>query len=342
MKAYLITDLHFGVRNASIEWLNNQISYFDNFLINLLEGDDNILLIGGDVFDNRQSINIFVYHSVFKLFERLSKRFKEIHIIVGNHDISNKTTNDVNSLSIFNLIPNVFVYEQPEVKRFGKVDFLFMPWMNHKEHIYLQEYKADYILMHTDIASLHFNKHKESLNGVDIKTLKSFKRVFNGHIHFRQEKDNIVLLGSPYHLNRNDLDNEKMVYVLDLETDKLTKIKNTYSPEFKLIDFYNLIEYTLPETKEEFTNHYLYIKMPNSVTFDNGIQSIIESIAFTRNIKIIYYDDVETNNIDIAAYGEDISVEKIMSEYINLLTVETSTKVDIVNILNDLKKQLEN
>ena len=344
MKTYFISDLHFGVRNASVEWLKNQLSFFEEFLINKVE-EDSYLIIGGDVFDNRQTINIFVYHSVFTLFKKLSNRFKEIHIIIGNHDISNKTTNEVNALSMFNLIDNIFVYEKPATKILGNSKFLFMPWMNGEEFSYIQKYKSDkpdYLVMHTNINSLQLNKYKEISNGVDIMALKDFKKVFNGHIHYRQEKNNIIMMGNPYHLNRNDLDNDKYIYCLDVNTHELTKIKNTFSPEFKQIDFYNLLEMNLPSAQKQFSNNYMYIRISNSITFDNGINTVLDNLDCAKNIKILYYDDNEADDIDVANYNEDLSVEKIMEEYIESIPQEDETKKQIKKILDKYRLELQN
>ena len=341
MKAYFVSDLHFGVRNASVEWLNNQVSFFENFMIPNTE-KNSYLIIGGDIFDNRQNLNIFVFHTVTNLFKRLSEHFKEIHIIIGNHDISNKTTNEVNALSIFNLIPNIFVYEKPELKILNGTKFLFLPWSNHEEYKVIQQYKPqepDYLVMHTDISSLKLNKYREISGGVSMLELTDFKYVFNGHIHYRQEKDNIVMMGCPYHLNRNDLDNDKYIYVLDIQENKLSKILNNYSSKFKQIDFYSLIEMTETEAKKEFCGHYIYIRIPNSITFDNGINSVLYMLDCSRNIKILYYDDYEYQEPDIGG-TEEISIENIMDEYINNLNQDDSAKLEIRNILEKYKSEI--
>jgi len=218
---------------------------------------------------------------------------------------------------------------------------LFMPWMNYKEHIHIQNYTADYLVLHTEIAHLHFNKYKESINGVDIKTLKNFKKVFNGHIHYNQEKDNIVMLGCPYHLNRNDLDNDKYIYVLDLNTHVLDKIKNTHSPKFTQIDFYNILEYTLTDANNIFNNNYVYIKIPNNITFENGINNILEHLVYAKNIKVIYYDVALEIPEDIT-YSDDMSVNKIITEYIDNTQHDLQTKETIKNIIKKYENILLN
>jgi len=62
-KIFLLSDLHFGVRANSIEWLENQLSFFNDFYIPIIKEkkrDGDILFVLGDWFDNRQFLDINV------------------------------------------------------------------------------------------------------------------------------------------------------------------------------------------------------------------------------------------------------------------------------------------
>lgn len=345
-KIYFLTDIHFGVRNASDEWLMNQMSYFNDFFIPFVKADnvkEKYLFIGGDLFDNRQSINIRILHSVIQLFKDLSKIFKEIHIILGNHDISNKTTNDINVVSILGLLDNITVYKDPNIYTIGNSSFLFLPWANHNENIYLQEYQnVDYVLMHTDINTLRFNKYTQINDGVEIIYLSKFKKVFSGHIHYGQEKDNVIMLGSPYHMTRNDINNKKYVYTLDPYTHEIEKIENNFSPEFKEIDFNDLIEMTLPEANEYFRNNYVYIKISNLISFENGINIILEQLSNAKNIKIVYYDDLAniTNDVDITL-NQNLSIDEYIKEFVDALNQPDEIKESIQRIIHNYTLELD-
>src|SRR5574343_417982 len=89
-RTFLISDTHFGVRNSSNEWMEIQKEYFYNFLIPLLKKESkkgDILIHCGDVFDSRQSINLFVMNFALEIFEELAKILPVI-ILLGNHDIA--------------------------------------------------------------------------------------------------------------------------------------------------------------------------------------------------------------------------------------------------------------
>ncbi len=102
---FLISDLHFGVRANSLEWLQNQLDFFYKIYIpylkeNKKEGD--ILFILGDWFDNRQLLDINVMNKSIDLIFDLAD-IMPTYFLTGNHDIYKKHDTDVNSLAAFHL-----------------------------------------------------------------------------------------------------------------------------------------------------------------------------------------------------------------------------------------------
>ena len=62
-RVWMITDTHFGVRSNSREWMDIIDDYFKNTFIPLLKKESkpgDVLVHCGDVFDSRQSINLYV------------------------------------------------------------------------------------------------------------------------------------------------------------------------------------------------------------------------------------------------------------------------------------------
>lgn len=340
---YLISDIHFGVRNFSYEWLNNQLDYFNNFFIPTVSKDavkNKYLIIPGDVFDNRQTINILIYNKVLDLFKRLSDVFSHIYVITGNHDITNKNSNDINSLVVLDLIDNITIFKETTVASIGNKWFLFVPWCEHNEIQEIQKHPdCDYLIIHSDINGLSFNKYSKINDGLDTITLRNFKYVFSGHIHYSQEKDNVIMLGCPYHMNRNDLNNDKFIYRLNVNTNELSKIKNDYSPEFKEIDFYDLIEYTRSSASNLFRNNYVYLNVDSALTFENTLNMILQDINTARNIKIVHYQrTVSTQNELVST--DKITLGDIMNEYIDNLKHDEETVSLVRNIVNSYKKEL--
>ena len=118
MKVFITTDWHFGVYVNNLDkWLNMMEDYFYNFFIpylkeNVKEGD--ILVHCGDLYDNRTSIPIIASYKAEKILTEISKIIP-VHLIVGNHDLWNKGSNDINSVRLFNFVENINVYIEPSL-----------------------------------------------------------------------------------------------------------------------------------------------------------------------------------------------------------------------------------
>src|SRR5690606_28854460 len=132
MKLFLITDTHFGLSTINYDkHLKVMVDYFYNFFIPLLkeryeEGDCLIHL--GDLYDNRTYIPIDVLNIVEKLILDISE-ILPIYMIVGNHDIFNKSTNTVNSPKLHRWIPNVHIYEECTSLYMNNKKIVLMPWV---------------------------------------------------------------------------------------------------------------------------------------------------------------------------------------------------------------------
>lgn len=269
-KIFLLSDLHFGIRSNSLEWLNNFKEFFRNIYIpwlkeNIEEGD--ILFILGDWFDNRQLLDILVMNISIDLVDELSD-ILPVYFITGNHDIYKKKDTDVHSLRAFQHIQNVEIFEKPLIIENNISSILILPWINDKveEEKYAEKNsdRAKYIFAHTDLAGFKYENGKEIFKGAEL-TSYNYERVISGHIHKRQSNDDSigVYLGSPYHTKRSDIGNQKGTYIFHPKNNKLTFKKNDYSPIFQKITLSALLDKTLKECYDIFANNYSDIIIPD-------------------------------------------------------------------------------
>jgi len=279
MKAWLISDTHFGIKATDNDkWLSLMIDYFYQWFIptvknKVKKGD--ILIHCGDLFDNRNSINVKVVDSVVKLFEELSNIFSEIHVIAGNHDAYAMSSTSINSLCVIRNISNITIHDQTSTILLGGKKCTFMPWIHKKgdELSTLEEHAgSDYLFCHSDL-----NGCKTQLNPTrplnkwipDIEDFKGYGQVWSGHIHIRQSIKNFTHIGAPYHLDRNDIGNKKGIYVLDLSTSKHLFIENTWSPEFKKVQIINA-EALKALQIEQFNKDFIDLHISKSFIAENG------------------------------------------------------------------------
>lgn len=340
---FLLADLHFGIRSNSLEWLDNQQSYFNNFYIPFLKEnvkENDILFILGDTFDSRQSLDITILNSVISLIEKLSKIIP-VHIIIGNHDCAKKYNTDVNSIIAFKYIPNVYIYEKPAIITNQRNKILLLPWIGNKEteENYIRTNSYDYIFAHADINGFKYDNGKEiKTYGVDFLQFKNIKRLFSGHIHKRQEFKNFIYIGSPYHTKRSDIGNTKGIYVFNPNDNTFTFTPNNYSPIFQRITLDGILELTLSEAINVLNNNYTDIILPDKYI------NLFNLTKFIDLLKDCNYKKIETSN-ESKKLDEELldTIEGVdIGDILSLLELginELGHKTDVLIKLKSLNKK---
>lgn len=298
MKFFKISDLHYGKYTLdSDKWLKLMTSYMYEWFIPTvkkhIKKDDKIIILG-DIFDNRNSINLKVITAVVKLFEDLSK-LGEVHAIVGNHDMYLMNNPEINSVCMIRNIPNVFIYEKPTVMTFANKDVVFMPWIHGKDNELevISKYSgANLLLCHSDLNGCRtqlYPTRPHNRKILEIDDFKGFDRVFSGHIHIQQTINNFTFVGAPYHLDRNDIGNEKGIWVYDVKTGKELFIENDFSPQFKKIEIYD--EAALKTLKEEdFNNDFIDLHISKTFLSSNPkLRLQVEKITNKWKINEVFY-----------------------------------------------------
>lgn len=324
----MISDIHFGVRNNSLEWIENIKNYFYNFFIPYLKKLSNkkvSLIINGDVFDNRQSLDINVLTTVLEIFNSILKINKEmvIYIVAGNHDSYRKKENDITSLAIFEQFDRIEVIQKPTyITMFNGTKLLFVPWSGDMEqqNEAVNNNDADFIFMHNDIKSGYYDNNRPILNGVSVTTINN-KKIYSGHIHKRYDSDKFTYIGSPYHLRRSDIGNTKGIYSLiyNKDNNKWEEVftYNDYSPIFIRVKIEDILEKNIEELKNIFYNNYVDIVIKKNVCKYLNKQKLLEALSclkykkisiIVENDEVVMIDNIITdNNLSI----EDIIVKKI-------------------------------
>lgn len=313
-RIFLLSDLHFGVRGNSLEWLNNQLYFFEEFYFpflkeNVKEGD--IFFMLGDWFDNRQLLDINIMNKAIDIIFKISQ-IMPVYLMTGNHDIYKKHDTDVNSLAAFRFIPNVTIFEDPVIVTNGKSNILVLPWIGDKEkeekYAKANVKKAKYIFAHTDLQGFKYDNGRNIVKGADLLGVKGYKKIFSGHIHKRQEHSHVYYIGSPYHTKRGDIGNKKAVYVFDPDNNKVEEFENNLSSVFQRIKLEDLMEWTLEYTKSILSNNYTDIIVPDKYIHLFNLTKFIELLEGCPYKKVetvgekVKIDDDFVGIID----GEDI------------------------------------
>ncbi len=344
-KIYMAGDFHFGIyKFKQDKWLKMMLDYFYTDFLPYIkntykEGD--IFIFGGDLFDNRDAISVEVKYKA----ELLMKDIQDIiptYMLIGNHDMSNKSTvnNKVNSIHTLGWLPNIKIINKPEVIKWKNLDLVLMPFFDKKQDMInaISIHKGDLAFVHSDLNGCRLNMNSVSNRNtdmIDVNYFKDYKHVYSSHVHIRQVLSNFTFIGSPYEQDRGDLGNQKGIQIIyeDFSTDF---IPNKTSPIFEKIIIKK--EEDLIKFDSINKNNYIDLEIYNSVIVNSRktrkkIESILETGGFAKvdyindltKIDVITEDkaNIITENIDFTKLNPttDGSVEfdTIILNYINYI-----------------------
>jgi DNA repair exonuclease SbcCD nuclease subunit len=344
-RVWVLGDLHFGVRANSMEWLAIQKQFFDEVFIPTLKANvkpGDVLVQVGDTFDNRQSINIKVLNYAVRLFEELGK-ILPVHVICGNHDIWAKNSNEVTSIDSLKWIPNIQIYKEPKIMEWSGRKILMMPWRRDADHEAetLSEYPAtDIVFCHSEVRGIYLNAKVKNLHGVDSNIYDKYTRVYSGHIHFRQEKGKLLMVGTPYQLTRSDANNTKGFDLVNLEDMSETFYPNDVSPKFMKYNIMQLYDMQLGVFKNQIRNNFVDLFVPSKIATTNSLSHLINKIQnISRKLEPNIYQ--EDNYIDKDFHDMD-DVEEMYKNYsiLNLCNVYVESLGDDEETKTRLKEKL--
>jgi DNA repair exonuclease SbcCD nuclease subunit len=321
-KILLIGDSHLGLGypNSVDKWFKVHQEYFNDFLLPLLRKEltkDDIIVHLGDLFDNRSVIPINILNYAQNLLEEISK-ICQVHIIIGNHDLYTKATNDVNTVKLYKYIPGVTVYEEPTKIDFMGKSILMLPWVEKRKNqieILKQFSGCDYLFCHSDLngAKMHLTSvaHKNH-DKIDVEEFSGYRSVYSGHIHLKQVNKNFTFVGNLFEMDRNDLGNQKGIFILDVIENTERFIPNNVSPKFKKV--YLKSEDDILSLDSVSTKDYIDLFISNSLLINNRkLRRKLEAMLEQGNFASVeYLDDIVLQK---AENGEIITEELSTDEF---------------------------
>ena len=233
MKIALINDTHFGARGDSQLFFDYFMKFFDDvFFPYLKENDIKTVIHAGDLMDRRKFVNLNILNQVRNKFIKVLKDENiDFHCILGNHDVYYRNTNEVNSVrELFG--DDIHLYETPDVTNFDGLNIAFLPWVNkenQEESIkFIKNVAAPIIIGHLEFDGYEVMRGIYHQGGMDSKLFERFEKVYSGHFHCRQEKDNIYYMGTQYQITFSDLNETKGFHIFDTDTREIEFIENPH------------------------------------------------------------------------------------------------------------------
>ena len=347
MKIALLTDTHFGARNDNLNFNDYFYQFYEGVFFPYLQqnGIKHCIHLG-DLMDRRK----FVSYRILKDFrERFIQPFLhleiDLHILVGNHDIYFRNTNDVNSLQelLGANYKNIHIYPEAQEINFGGFPILMMPWINPQNEIYsfgmMDETKADTMMSHLEVVGFEMHGGHTSESGFDKSQFKKFDTVFSGHYHKKSDDGQIYYLGTPYQMTWSDYNCPKGFHVFDTETRELTRIVNPQKI-FEKIYYDDTQENYDTHDVNQYRNKYIKLVVVNKndlYKFDKFTDKLFK--ADCHEVKIIEdFTDLDANTVsdDIVENSQDTMT--LLGKYIDDLDVnldKTKLKGDISKLYHE-------
>jgi DNA repair exonuclease SbcCD nuclease subunit len=344
MKIALITDTHWGVRNDNLAFLDYFDKFYDDTFFKELDnrGISTVLHLG-DIVDRRKYISYVTLRRLKEGFiEPCIKRGIDLHVIVGNHDVPYKNTNDINAMQELFDKANINYYSYCQQVNFDGVPHAIVPWINNENYgatmEFLKNTEAQVVFGHFEIAGCLMDRGNMNEHGMKISDFDRFDRVMSGHFHHKSTTKNIDYLGCPYELTWADYQDPKGFHIYDTETRELEFIRNPYSMFNKV--FYNdegkEMDELLSQDFEAYTGTYVKVvkhQSGNPYWFDQFMDRLIK--AEPINVQVVEDHlnlDLDEDD-DIINEAEDTVT--ILSKYIEQMP-DNIPKKDLDNLMRSL------
>lgn len=357
-KVFILGDLHLGIRNNSLEWSDIQSDFLINYFLNKIEEEGfdpekDILVQVGDWNHVRESTNVRIYKLSLAIADAFTKKFKRgVYVILGNHDVYYKDRTDTHSLEGFDKIYNNFhIFEKPEVLQINSHKFLMLPWIENLEALkntVSSNRSCKYVFCHADFKGFNLNKVTKLEHGLEKEDVSEFKRIYSGHIHIRQQKGNVLYVGTPYEMDRGDRGNTKGFYVLDVSGEEVTEkfVENTISPKYVKHDISDLLPLTPDKIKELFNNNFVDISIESNLSKKfpfSQFTDFVKGFGHRRLELSSYSRELIKNQSEIEQNSDySYNIFSILDEHIQKLNLPISESSPLIDKFKEVYDSLKN
>lgn len=246
MQILMFTDLHIHAHKQSLQRLQDCLDVLRwTFQTARDKGIKDVLFLG-DLFHDRQKIQVITYHNTFQIFNE----YKDLNIklLLGNHDLWFYDKWDISSVMPLSALSNVEVIDKPSTLNIAGLNIDFLPFTHNPiDVLKVFENKSSVLCGHIALDGSTLNALYSTTAEVSIESEKDvvkvskeifegWKKVFLGHYHCGQKVDDkIEYIGSPLQLSFNEAFQRKNIVVLNTENLKCEYIENTFSPKHLII-----------------------------------------------------------------------------------------------------------
>ena len=345
-KLMILGDIHIGARGSSKVFRQLFREYFRDVVFPLVQTKEISKIIQlGDFFDNRNSVTLSDIDYILNEFiPQLEATGAIMYVLAGNHDVAYKNTNVINSLSLLKTSKSIIVVDNDiQTIETESKTFVLCPWINDdNQDALLNEVQShankNHILCgHFEFAGMKMYKHSiVADHGLDPKSFKKFYKVISGHFHHPSSYGNVSYMGSVFHLNWMDADDNKYIYIFDTNKDEFEPLENIYNLftelDFKEDDLVNMSDVDIEDyCHEQFVRIYI-----NEDYKRVDLKEVISKIERHHPLSV----DVVDNTI-VESVSADIDIDTDESKEIDDYALEYMSELSNSGILFAMFKDIQ-
>lgn len=266
-KVLIFSDIHIHPHKRSTERLQDCLDVLDWVFKTAVERKIENVLFLGDLFHDRQRIDVLTYSKTFEVFEKYftsNARPFDVYLLLGNHDLWHLQKWDVSSVIPLRALPGVHVIDRPctmTIKTFnGGYDVSFLPYTHNPIDdlkLIVNNSKSKVLCGHVAIDGAVWNvmagtkaevsiEHDGDMVKVNSNIFNGWDHVFLGHYHAQQKLDyNVEYIGSPLQLSFGEAFQHKHILIFDLDIHEKEYVRNTFSPQHFIIPESDISKYDL-------------------------------------------------------------------------------------------------
>lgn len=323
------SDIHIHPHKKSSERLEDCLKALEWVFNTAVEHDIQDIVFAGDLFHDRQKIDVLTYQRTFEIFNKYLKSTSlKIFLLLGNHDLWHYQRWDISSVFPLAALNGVKVIDRPDTVKVAGKDISFLPY-THDPINDLKKItnKSDNRILFGHVAidgallnTMHGTQaevgveHDGEMIKVNSDIFQGWDGVYLGHYHAEQKLDyNVEYIGSPLQLSFGEAFQHKHVIILDLETNDKQYIRNTFSPTHLIIkesdvDKYDLNKNFIKIISEDITSPDV-VKLRHKLVNDNALGSL-EIKQAKRDVQ----DQIDIKDAKLVLLKEEEMIEKYIDE----------------------------
>jgi DNA repair exonuclease SbcCD nuclease subunit len=335
----LFTDIHIHPHKRRNERLEDCLKVLDWVFETAEKRKIKSILFGGDLFHDRQKIDVYTYQKTFEILQKwLKKDIFHLYLVLGNHDLWFNDQTSISSVTPLSSLPNVKVIDKPlrlniEESLWDMIPFTHDP-ISAITKLDSQDGDPEYALGHLAIdgAILHGSsiadvaiEHDGEMVKISPNLFKKYKHVYLGHYHCSQVLEpNVEYIGSPLELSFGEAFQEKHIIILNCKSGKKEYITNDFSPKHLVISPEDIEKYDLDKNFVRVVVDDIsatdLLDMRKDISKDKNLGSLeirqqkrkidIDSIDNAKAI-IFKEDEMITQYVDIVGTG-DLDRDKLI------------------------------